>query len=362
MRGAKLDRMLLVRIVFAAFVLFAPAIALAQPVSSPKLTELLTEQELLLAEMEEIGGSRLSTEAIANTQGEIYELRQIAETYGRLAEDLEITQAELQRMQREAEQMKTEPGGSATDKAKRKIAEEAAKRLLEQAAKRVLKIVGIVVDAVETAYLHQIKTQTVETLRSYVRSGQLKQREVQQLLTAVYHGMAAEENNRRRLVAIQERTRTLAGDIAVERKRLEDLAQPATKDAFLIPDHDPAGDAEEREKHNKEGIVPAGRSIEIDWRRDDFGLNSIDTYVCPPNPDRQFSNASLVGTDRYLTKSPVCLAAAHAGVITVELGGRLRLIFFAGQDTDTYQGSERNGIRSGSWNRNWGGFSVAIPR
>ncbi|MDP1730949.1 MAG: LCCL domain-containing protein [Devosia sp.] len=359
MRRLRPDTICLATFLFL-FIIVGPASS-QQPLTSPRLTELLAEEETLLAETEELGGSRLPADAIINAQGEVYELRQLINTFEEVATGLELTQDELRAMQREAEAMSTEPGGSKVQKTARKTAETIAKRFLAQAVKRIARVIGIVADATEEALLNRIKSETVATLREYVRRGQLQQREVSQLLRAAYFGIAVAEKKRKRLQAIQERTRAIFGEVAVERQRLAALAKPATGGAVLTPDLDAAGDEEERDIYNEEGIVPAGNTVVIDWYRDDLGLNSIDTYQCPPNPDRIFSNASLVGTDRYLTKSPVCVAAAHAGVISVELGGRLRLRFFAGQDDDEYHGSLRNGIKSGSWNRNWGGFSIAPP-
>ncbi|MEQ8352317.1 MAG: LCCL domain-containing protein [Leptospiraceae bacterium] len=64
---------------------------------------------------------------------------------------------------------------------------------------------------------------------------------------------------------------------------------------------------------------------------------------------------SVWGTDVYTTDSSICTAARHAGVIDTD-GGKVEVEVTAGQDS--YSGSERNGVSTGSWNSYPGSFTV----
>jgi hypothetical protein len=65
------------------------------------------------------------------------------------------------------------------------------------------------------------------------------------------------------------------------------------------------------------------------------------TYVCPA----YFPLAgSVYGTDVYTDDSPICLAAAHAGVLQAGTAGAVT--FVIGGDVASFQGSTRNGVKS----------------
>lgn len=67
--------------------------------------------------------------------------------------------------------------------------------------------------------------------------------------------------------------------------------------------------------------------------------------------------ATVWGTDIYTHDSSVCLAAAHAGVITLADGGMIQVTMLPGEKE--YTGSERNGVTTVDYGE-WGGsFSVA---
>lgn len=71
------------------------------------------------------------------------------------------------------------------------------------------------------------------------------------------------------------------------------------------------------------------------------------------------TDSAVWGTGIYTDDSAVCTAAIHAGVITAEEGGLIRVTLLPG--LESYGGSEANGIISGDWGE-WGGsFSVSEP-
>jgi hypothetical protein len=64
---------------------------------------------------------------------------------------------------------------------------------------------------------------------------------------------------------------------------------------------------------------------------------------------------SVWGSDVYTADSSVCTAAVHAGVITLERGGSVRVEPRGAQSS--FAGSERNGISSSSYGQYGGSFS-----
>lgn len=79
------------------------------------------------------------------------------------------------------------------------------------------------------------------------------------------------------------------------------------------------------------------------------------TFICPP----QGTVSGVYGTDTYTDDSPVCPAAAHAGVITVAAGGVVTIAIEPGQDS--YQPSTRNGVASAAFTRWQGSYSILRP-
>lgn len=78
--------------------------------------------------------------------------------------------------------------------------------------------------------------------------------------------------------------------------------------------------------------------------------------MCPAN----CQGGTLWGTDIYMVDSSVCLAAAHAGVITREKGGKVKVDIVAG--LDKYPGSLKNGIKSVDWNVRWGDTAYKVSK
>jgi hypothetical protein len=63
-------------------------------------------------------------------------------------------------------------------------------------------------------------------------------------------------------------------------------------------------------------------------------------FECPPGGKVR----SISGTDTYSDDSPACVAAVHAGLITLESGGTVTVELTAG--LDLYTASSRNGVDS----------------
>lgn len=102
-----------------------------------------------------------------------------------------------------------------------------------------------------------------------------------------------------------------------------------------------------------------GEPGKIDWITtldrvpDDF--QSPLTLLCPPNGHAE---RYVWGTDVYTSTSAICVAAVHAGAITIETGGRVTVTLQPKQET--FIGSERNKILSQKWS-NWDFMSYGQP-
>ena len=103
----------------------------------------------------------------------------------------------------------------------------------------------------------------------------------------------------------------------------------------------------------------SGEPGQIDWITtlervpDDF--HSPLTLVCPP---KGHADTYIWGTDVYTSSSGICVAAVHAGVITLDAGGRVTLTFMPKQET--FDARERYGISSQKWT-NWDFMSYGQP-
>ncbi len=79
------------------------------------------------------------------------------------------------------------------------------------------------------------------------------------------------------------------------------------------------------------------------------------TFACPANGSISFDpltgNAEVWGTNLYTDDSSICVAAVHAGVITLARGGRVTIEIRAG--APSYTGAARNGVKT----RNYGAYS-----
>jgi hypothetical protein len=78
----------------------------------------------------------------------------------------------------------------------------------------------------------------------------------------------------------------------------------------------------------------------------------IFSYECPP--DGLFG--TIWGSFIYTDDSSVCTAAVHAGAISREVGGTVRIVIRPG--LPAYAGTIRNGVRSESYGRWDGSFSI----
>ncbi len=85
-------------------------------------------------------------------------------------------------------------------------------------------------------------------------------------------------------------------------------------------------------------------------------LGASFTVSCPVN----CSGGSIWGTDTYTTDSSVCMAGIHAGVITGEKGGNVKVTVV--KSLEKYDGSERNGVITGNWGGSWGDTAFQVSK
>ena len=92
-------------------------------------------------------------------------------------------------------------------------------------------------------------------------------------------------------------------------------------------------------------LIVADESISAKGFRPQVG--KVVTFVCPWDLKL---NAEIWGTDIYLDESPICTAAAHAGLLTPGASGQVTILM--GREAESFQGTQRNGVTSlsyGSW-------------
>jgi len=103
----------------------------------------------------------------------------------------------------------------------------------------------------------------------------------------------------------------------------------------------------------------SGQVGQIDWITtlervpDDF--HSLLMLLCPP---KGHADAYVWGTDVYTSSSAICVAAVHAGVITLDAGGRVTVTLMPKQET--FVARVRYGIASQKWT-NWDFMSYGQP-
>jgi hypothetical protein len=105
-----------------------------------------------------------------------------------------------------------------------------------------------------------------------------------------------------------------------------------------------------------DGAVAVATEVESDWTRnatefrDRVGERVAYRCSAEGSPD------ALWGTGPYTDDSSVCTAGVHAGVITVEEGGRV--VIEISEGLDSYAGGSANGVDAQPWPAWPGSFSV----
>lgn len=106
-------------------------------------------------------------------------------------------------------------------------------------------------------------------------------------------------------------------------------------------------------------FIQNGEPGQIDWITtlervpDDF--HSPLTLLCPP---KGLADTYIWGTDVYTSSSGICVAAVHAGVITLDAGGKVVVTLMPKQEA--FDARERYGISSRKWT-NWDFMSYGQP-
>lgn len=72
------------------------------------------------------------------------------------------------------------------------------------------------------------------------------------------------------------------------------------------------------------------------------------------------SNAAVWGTDTYTTDSSICTAALHAGAISADKGGAVKVSVV--KSLPSYKGSERNGVTTRDWSSSWGAKAFTVAK
>jgi hypothetical protein len=89
-------------------------------------------------------------------------------------------------------------------------------------------------------------------------------------------------------------------------------------------------------------------------------IDETATFSCPPGgPADQTIRYAGWGTGIYTDDSRVCLAAVHAGIITIEAGGDVTIVTRPGMNY--YFGSEANGITTDSYPDWFGSYEFVDP-
>lgn len=106
-------------------------------------------------------------------------------------------------------------------------------------------------------------------------------------------------------------------------------------------------------------FIKNGEPGQIEWYTtleripDDF--HAPITVLCPPQGN---ADAYVWGKDIYTSSSAICVAAVHAGAITLDAGGPVTVTLMPKQQT--FDPSKRNGITTYAW-ENWDFMSYGQP-
>lgn len=102
------------------------------------------------------------------------------------------------------------------------------------------------------------------------------------------------------------------------------------------------------------GVVEAGCSFSGRDLRAELGKPYV--VACPPGCA---AAGDIAGTDTYAFDSPICKAAIHAGLLTDQAGGEVKVV--VGEGRPSYRGGERNGVRSRDAASAMGSFQLQRP-
>lgn len=342
-------------VVLAAVVLASTGTALADDLSrddDARLRRDISRLETLLAEiqaeMRSLAGTADSKAAIEWQNDRITTIREsisrmqaAARTMGQTRADLNATRTAIRNREHETDE-------SAGEKAGKAGAKQVGKWLVGQVARRILRQVGVVADITESMAYMRIRNATARDLTEMIAGETERIALLNELIVASELELEEQQAQLARLLELREEGRQVAAALYSRRRFLA----PAVKDALLTRDRDPASDAAEIRKQTEDLNRPRPE-IRITWATYPRWMEDTHAvFVCPPNPDRSFATVTLYGSLRYSIEAPICVAAAHAGVITPEAGGRVILQVFdldRGGISVPFTGSLRNGIRSHSW-------------
>lgn len=325
-----------------------PILAFADEVAAERIAQLERLSREIREESIAVSGMANPGAAIGPQETRLTETRATIARLEEAAALAGVSKAEIEELGRAAKAGRLEPDGRERDATGKFIAKQVGRQLVGQAAKRLLGAVGRVLDAAEEGGYYLIRSMTARELAEMAKGEAERIALLEDLISASHLELEEQYENLARLKALQEESRQVFEALAEARQR--ETQTNATIHAVTARDMDSAGDEEELAKHRAyiDGPRPA---IEITWYTSSTNVDTHAVFDCPPNPDRSFSNVFLYGTNRFAVGSTICVAAAHAGVISVERGGRVWLQMF---ELDrgvfvSFVGSEQNGIRSQSY-------------
>ncbi|GFZ92205.1 LCCL domain-containing protein [Nesterenkonia alkaliphila] len=108
-----------------------------------------------------------------------------------------------------------------------------------------------------------------------------------------------------------------------------------------------------------DGAIEATWNTPVDSIRDQYGLEAGDRFevTCPPEAEGEGrTNTRIWGTNIYWSRSPVCAAAVHAGLATLEEGGTFEVELLDNIAHRDIEVESRNGIDPRQWARSASGF------
>jgi len=251
------------RLSFFAGMLLALAMGIPQAAraAAPSLADLQAEQETVRAESEQIGGSRSTATAENNVQTRINELQQNVDRLHDVAESLGATAQELDALRQEVGDMPIVDLGDVAQEGGEQAAERVIARTCTKAVGRAAGWVFLIGDVVEYGGKIIIRELNEDAIRDMVRSERVKLHEVYDLISQLYCQLAQERADLRRVKELRARDNTLFEQIAEQRQRETERAQPARSRAVLTRETDPAGDEAELERARDDSVRPANPNV-----------------------------------------------------------------------------------------------------